>query len=148
MTDTDKLVSKRRIRVVAAEIVREGRFLITQRQPFAVMPLLWEFPGGRVQAGEEDADALARELAENLGISCTVRALSMHVTHEYEGYLLDLLVYRVHTDDTPAAVAVHAVKWVLPAELSQHEFPGADQQTVDALLGEAQAKLAWAPIVA
>jgi 8-oxo-dGTP diphosphatase len=148
MSDIDPNRANRRIRVVAAEIVRDGRFLITQRQPHAVMPLLWEFPGGRVEPGEKDEAALVRELRENLAISSTVQSLSMHVTHEYERYTLDLLVYRVHTDDTPTAVAVHAVEWVLPADLSQYEFPGADQQTVDALLGEAQAKLAGGPIVA
>ncbi|MEC8423914.1 MAG: NUDIX domain-containing protein, partial [Myxococcota bacterium] len=59
---------KPHIRVVAAEIVRDGRFLITQRRPEATMPLLWEFPGGRVEEGETDAAALARELAEEMDI--------------------------------------------------------------------------------
>ncbi len=126
---------KPHIRVVAAEIVSDGHFLITQRNPDAVMPLLWEFPGGRVEPEESDADALTRELSEKVGISCTVGALSMHVAHEYERYTLDLLVYRVQSEETPQAKGVHEVRWVLPGDFDQYEFPGADQQTVDALLG-------------
>jgi len=56
------------IRVVAALIEREGRYLVTQRRPSAVLPNLWEFPGGKVEPGERIADALARELHEELGI--------------------------------------------------------------------------------
>ena len=100
------------------------------------MPLLWEFPGGRVEGGESDADALVRELREKVGIEVEVGDLSMHVTHEYDRYLLDLMVYRAGTEDEPKSVGVHDVRWVLPSEFEQYKFPGADQQTVDALLGE------------
>ena len=55
------------IRVVAAVIENGGRYLITQRRPTAVLPLLWEFPGGRVEAGETDQDALQREVRHRLG---------------------------------------------------------------------------------
>ena len=57
----------RTIRVVAAVIERDGRYLITQRRPTAVLPLLWEFPGGRVEAGETDTHALKREVLHRLG---------------------------------------------------------------------------------
>ena len=125
---------KPHIRVVAAELVRDGSFLITQRKPTATLPLLWEFPGGRVEAGETDEAALQRELKENLGIRTSVGALSMHVSHEYDRYTLDLLVYRASTDDEPEAIGVHTVRWVAPSAFDQYEFPGADQQTVDQLL--------------
>ena len=58
--------SLRTIRVVAAVIEREGRYLITQRRPTAVLPLLWEFPGGRVEDSETDAAALKREVRHRL----------------------------------------------------------------------------------
>ena len=51
---------RRRIRVVGAMIEKDGRYLITQRSPTASLPLLWEFPGGRVEEGETDEAALAR----------------------------------------------------------------------------------------
>ena len=53
---------KRSITVVSAAIIREGRYLITQRNEHAMLPLLWEFPGGRVEDGESDEEALVREL--------------------------------------------------------------------------------------
>jgi 8-oxo-dGTP diphosphatase len=53
---------RRKIRVVGAMIEKDGRYLITQRSPTASLPLLWEFPGGRVEPGETDEAALAREL--------------------------------------------------------------------------------------
>ena len=127
---------KPHIRVVAGRIERDGCYLITQRMPHAVLPLLWEFPGGRVEAGESDADALARELLENLNVRSTVDGLSMHVEHEYERYFLDLMVYRVEILDEPKAVLVNDFRWVAPEEFGDYPFPGADQQTVEALLGE------------
>ena len=98
--------------------------------------MLWEFPGGRVEAGESDADALARELLENLNVRSTVDGLSLHVEHEYERYFLDLMVYRVEILDEPKAVLVNDFRWVAPEEFGDYPFPGADQQTVEALLGE------------
>ena len=73
--------AKPSIRVVSAAISQDGRYLITQRKASAVLPLLWEFPGGRVELGVDDAGALARELHYRLGIeaevgeqlSCTTR---------------------------------------------------------------------------
>jgi 8-oxo-dGTP diphosphatase len=127
-------VDKPHIRVVAAEIERGGKFLITQRRPGARMPLLWEFPGGRVEPGETDPAALVRELRDELGITVQVGPLSLHVTHEYENYTLDLLVYRATTQDEPRALKVHDLRWVEPSEFDRYEFPGADQKTVDALL--------------
>lgn len=129
-------MTKPHIRVVAARLERNGRFLITQRNPHSVLPLLWEFPGGRVEPGESDRDALARELMEKLGIAVEVEGLSIHVTHEYERYNLDMLVYRATTGDQPVPQGVYTVRWVAPDDFDQYQFPGADQQTVDALLGE------------
>ncbi len=127
-------MEKPHIRVVAAEIERDGRFLITQRMPHATMPLLWEFPGGRVEAGETDQAALARELHENTGIQAKVGSLSLAVSHEYDGYTVDLVVYQATTNDEPRPIRVHDVQWVDPADFDQYQFPSADQRTVDALL--------------
>ena len=129
-------MSKPHIRIVTARIEREGRYLITQRNPHAVLPLLWEFPGGRVEDGESDEDALRRELSDKIGIEAKVGALSLSVTHEYERYHLEMCVYHTTTEDTPQAVYVNDVQWVHPDAFGDYKFPGADQQTVDALLGE------------
>ena len=129
---------KPHVRVVAAEIERDGKFLITRRRQEAVLGGLWEFPGGKVEAQETDALALRRELLEKIGAGVQVKSLSLHVTHEYERYTLDLLVYKAELDDgaEPDAVHVAEVRWVSPADFGDYRFPGADQQTIDALLSE------------
>lgn len=128
-------MSKPHIRVVSAEIEQDGRFLIAQRRPEATMPMLWEFPGGRVEPGERDEEALVREIRENLGVELDVGELSLHVRHEYTAYTLDLVVYRASISEQPRCLGVHEIRWVLPDEFDDYEFPGADQRTVDALLG-------------
>ncbi|MGF1511366.1 MAG: (deoxy)nucleoside triphosphate pyrophosphohydrolase [Myxococcota bacterium] len=130
---------KKKIRVVAAQIEQRGRYLITQRKPTSSLPLLWEFPGGRVETGESDQEALARELREEMGIEVDVEEPSVAVTHEYAAYIIDFRVYRCRLLTSPEriqTIGVHDVRWVHPSELDDYEFPGADQQTVDALLGE------------
>lgn len=124
------------IRVVAAEIERNGTFLITQRRAEAALPLLWEFPGGRVREGESDADALRRALRERVGEDVQVGHRVLLVSHAYEGYTLDLVVYRCAMLGEPKPVRVHDLRWVAPDEFGNYRFPQADQQTVDVLLKE------------
>ncbi len=126
---------KRSIRVVAAEIERDGAFLITQRRPTATLPLLWEFPSGKVEAGETDEAALVREIREEMDIVVRVGKLSMFIKHDYDDYTIDLCVYRcelLSEDIRPRKVHDH--RWVLPQEMDQYEFPPADAQTIEKLL--------------
>jgi 8-oxo-dGTP diphosphatase len=127
---------RRKIRVVGAMIEKDGRYLITQRSPTASLPLLWEFPGGRVEAGETDQAALARELREEMGIEVQVGDRAIHVEHAYEGYDIDFCVYRCRLVSGPIQdLRVHAHRWVLPEEIDQYEFPPADEKSIAKLLG-------------
>ncbi len=128
---------RRKIRVVGAMIERDGRYLITQRPPKATLPLLWEFPGGRVEPGETDEEALARELREEMAIGVAVGERVIHVEHAYEGYDIDFCVYRCRlvSGEPIEHVRVHAHEWVLPEELDQYEFPPADEKSIAKLLG-------------
>jgi 8-oxo-dGTP diphosphatase len=127
---------RRKIRVVGAMIEKDGRYLITQRSPSATLPLLWEFPGGRVEAGESDPEALARELREEMGIEVQVGDRAIHVEHAYEEYDIDFCVYRCRLVAGPIRnVRVYAHRWVLPEELDQYEFPPADEKSIAKLLG-------------
>src|SRR5512136_600463 len=87
-------IMRRKIRVVGGMIEKDGRYLITQRSPTASLPLLWEFPGGRVEDGETDEAALARELEEEMDISVRVGERVVHVEHSYASYDIDFCVYR------------------------------------------------------
>jgi 8-oxo-dGTP diphosphatase len=127
---------RRKIRVVGAMIEQDGCYLITQRPPAATFPLLWEFPGGRVEPGETDQAALARELREEMGIGVEVADRSIHVEHAYENYDIDFCVYRCRLVSGPIRnLRVHAHRWVRPEELDQYEFPPADEKSIAKLLG-------------
>lgn len=129
--------SKKRIRVVAAEIERDERFLITQRREEAVFPLLWEFPSGRVEDGEEDCDALQRELKERLGIDGAVGEEVLAVEREYESYTIDFHVYRCELrSEELEPLRVKDFRWVAVPEMADYDFPPADQESVDLLLHE------------
>ncbi|RMG12381.1 MAG: (deoxy)nucleoside triphosphate pyrophosphohydrolase [Deltaproteobacteria bacterium] len=129
----------RRIRVVAAMIEKEGRYLITQRRPEAVLPLLWEFPGGRVEAGESDEAALRREIMEKIGVEVEVGEEVMAVDHSYPEYEVELRVYRARIARGEVSHKhVHDHRWVRAAELDAYEFPGADARTVALLLGASE----------
>ncbi|MEZ4473032.1 MAG: (deoxy)nucleoside triphosphate pyrophosphohydrolase [bacterium] len=129
------MADRESIRVVAAEIEQDGRFLITQRRPTAVLPLLWEFPSGRVEDGETDEEALAREIRERMDAEIRVGRLSMFIKHEYEDYDLDFCVYRCELlSDELSRKRVHDWRWVTPVEMDEYEFPPADARTVRVLL--------------
>src|SRR5213079_1402149 len=74
-----------RLRVVAAVIRRGGNVLLTQRPPGGPLGLLWEFPGGKVERGETVAQALARELHEELGVRAVAGETLEIVSHDYPG---------------------------------------------------------------
>jgi 8-oxo-dGTP diphosphatase len=123
--------------VVAAVIGQEGKYLITQRRATAVLGGLWEFPGGRVEAGETDEAALRREVQERLGVNVVVRARIAHRVHQYEGYAVDLNLYQTEIEpgQTVRALRVAEFRWVSSEEFERYRFPAADQATTDLLLG-------------
>jgi 8-oxo-dGTP diphosphatase len=124
------------IRVVAAVIERDGRYLITQRRATAVLPLLWEFPGGRVETGESDATALKRELAHRLGVTIEPGQLISFVTHPYEKYAVDLYLYECQLlGGEPRLVNVADFRWVKSAEFERYPFTPADELSMSKLLG-------------
>ena len=131
-------MQQRTIRVVAAVIEKDGRYLITQRRATAVLPLLWEFPGGRVEDSELDAHALKREVNHRLGAEIDVGKLISFESHPYEHYVVDLYLYEC-TLKTPEleARAVHGYRWASSAEFDQYSFTPADEASMNKLLGVA-----------
>jgi len=125
------------IRVVAALVERDGRYLITRRRETAVLPLLWDFPGGRVERGESDEAALAREVDERLGASVEVGQLISFVNHPYEKYAVDLYLYEctLLTDELHCR-AVKGYAWVTSKEMESYSFTPVDEASMSKLLGE------------
>ncbi len=124
------------IRVVAAMLEKDGQYLITQRRPGGSLPLLWEFPGGRVEEGETDAQALARELREEMGIEVEVGERAIQVHHVYSAYEIDFAVYRCTLKSGEVKHGrVHDHRWVKWTELDKYQFPPADEKTLAQLLG-------------
>lgn len=107
----------------------DGRVLIARRPPGKAMEGLWEFPGGKVEAGESPEAALIRELKEELGIDVKEPCLApfTFASHAYSDFhlLMPLYVCR-RWDGTPAAKEHAALKWVRPRELTQYPMPPAD----------------------
>ena len=138
MSQPAPAADRKTIRVVGAVIESDGRYLITQRRPNAVLPLLWEFPGGRVEIGETDDAALAREIEERLGAAVTVkRPWICFRTHPYEHYTVDLYLYECTLVDTVIeARAVNDYRWVTSDQFDEYAFTPVDEASMNKLLGE------------
>jgi len=121
---------------VAAVIERGGRYLITQRRPSAVLPLLWEFPGGRVEDGETDTSALSREVSFRLGVSVQAGKLMSFVSHPYEHYVVELYLYEARlVEGEPSTVNVNDFRWVASDDFDSYLFTPADEASMTKLLG-------------
>jgi 8-oxo-dGTP diphosphatase len=115
--------------VAAALIVRAGEVLIGQRRPDQPMALLWEFPGGKIEAGESPEQALVRELDEELGIHATIGPRVTRVRHNYRhGGAVDLQFFAVHEFAGEIESRIYQqVRWVRLVDLSDYEFLAADR---------------------
>lgn len=129
----DRSPETRRKLVVAALIANErGEVLITQRREDQPHPLAWEFPGGKVEPGEPPEAALARELAEELGVAVAVGRIWDVVFHAYPDSDVYLLFYRcaLAPGAAPRAVEVRALAWVPPPRLRDYAVLPADAPVV------------------
>jgi 8-oxo-dGTP diphosphatase len=115
-------------RVVAGLILREGKLLVCQRTRHQTMPLKWEFPGGKIEEGEQPRDALRRELEEELGILATVGDEVARIQHEYpNGGMVELRFYLVRDYRGELENRIFRdVQWAAPQELPTFDFLEAD----------------------
>lgn len=122
--------------VAAALIDRDGRVLLAQRPPNKSMAGLWEFPGGKVEDGENPEDALIRELNEELGIDTWGSCLAplSFASHSYEGFhlLMPLFACRKWIG-TPMAMEGQVLKWVSKNDLKNYAMPPADIPLIAAI---------------
>jgi len=115
-------------RVVAALIVKDGKLLVCQRTRHQTMPLKWEFPGGKIEEGEQPRDALRRELDEELGIQATVGVELARIQHEYpNGGMVELRFFVVHRFKGELENRIFRdIQWADPRNLPKFDFLEAD----------------------
>lgn len=125
-------MEKKTIEVVAALIWRGDRFLACQRPAEKARGLLWEFVGGKVEAGERGEQALARECREELDVTLTVGEAFMDVTHEYPDLTVHLTLYEAKiAEGEPKMLEHHDLRWVTVEEMDELMFCPADQVFLD-----------------
>jgi len=109
-------------------------FLIARRNQQEMLGGLWEFPGGKVEAGETMADCIYRELLEELGIKVEVKNEFLRVKHTYSHFHLRMTLHHCHwRGDTPQCLDCADFRWVTLAECRELPFSRADIKVLDAL---------------
>ena len=126
------------IPVVCAVIERAGLILLAQRTAHKHLPLKWEFPGGKVEAGEDPASAIVREIREELG--CTVRLTRTlpSFLHDYHTVIIEMIPFVcVLAEGTPEPHPHEhlALDWVRPAALRAYDLAAADLPVIARYLG-------------
>jgi mutator protein MutT len=134
--------AKNQIEVSAALIFRNGKLLITQRPASAHLGGLWEFPGGKLEAGETFEQCLVREIREELGIEIFGGELFGEVFHDYakKSVHLKFFICKLVSGE-PQPLGCAAFKWIGKPELDSFEFPAADAQLLEKLKSP---RMAWA----
>lgn len=120
--------------VVAALIWRGDRFLACQRPPHKARGLLWEFVGGKVEAGETKEAALIRECREELDVTIEVGEVFMELTHEYPDLTVHLTLFHASIKDgEPKKLEHHDIRWITTNEIDQYAFCPADKDILTEL---------------
>lgn len=114
-------------RVVGAVIIRNGLVLCAQRGPNGNLPGLWEFPGGKVEAGETPEAALQREIAEELDCAIEVGQEVATTTHEYDFAIVNLTTFYCRlVAGVPHASEHASIRWLSPSALGTVDWAPAD----------------------
>ena len=117
------------VEVVAALIWDKGRFMSCQRPANKARGLLWEFVGGKVEAGETKAQALIRECREELAVTVAVGDVFMEVIHEYPDITVHLTLFNATiADGVPQKLEHHDIRWISPDEIPNYAFCPADEE--------------------
>jgi 8-oxo-dGTP diphosphatase len=122
--------------VVCAVIEREGLFLIAQRPPHKLLPLKWEFPGGKVEVGEDPTLAIRREIREELGCEIHIQRALPPFIHDYKTVVIEMIPYVCSL--APGSPEPHphehvSITWVTSEELQNYDLAAADWPVVAAL---------------
>lgn len=131
---SDQRLDSEFIAVVAAVITVNQRLLLCQRQDGPHLPLLWEFPGGKVDPGEGPEEALARELLEELGVSSCIGPQVHEVRHTYPEKRVWIRFYAASIAGAPQPHVHRDVRWVAVPDLPSFEVPPPNAEVVRHIL--------------
>lgn len=115
---------------VVAGLIRDGeRILICQRPANKARGLLWEFPGGKVEAGESKREALVRECREELGVTLKIGKVYAELTYEYPDVTVRLTLFEARIGEGVPRNIEHAdIRWIKPEEITEYPFCPADKE--------------------
>lgn len=119
------------LEVTAAIIRQNGKILICQRPAKKNCGLLWEFPGGKIEAGETGEKCIVRECQEELGVTLRVEREFTDITYEYPDRTVHLHFYLCEIiSGKPENKEHNAFAWITPEDVDQYEFCPADQKMI------------------
>lgn len=122
------------IKVVGAVIVRDGKILCAQRGKLGQLPMMWEFPGGKIEEAETPKQALEREIREELQCAIEVGQELTTTVHEYDFATISLTTFFCTlSDGTPRLTEHISVLWLEPSSLHTLQWAPADLPAVDIL---------------
>lgn len=117
------------LEVTAAIIRQNGKILICQRPADKNCGLLWEFPGGKIEADETGEQCIIRECQEELGITLSVECELTDITYAYPGRIVHIHFYLCNiADGVPEKKEHNALAWIVLGEVDQYEFCPADKK--------------------
>jgi 8-oxo-dGTP diphosphatase len=124
----------KRIEVVAAVIQHQNKILAVQRGPakYAYISEKWEFPGGKMEAGETEEQTIIREIREELNMQIKVQSKLLTVEHPYPDFHLTMHTYLCETEQSEPKLTEHlAYQWLEKSELMKLDWAGADVPVVN-----------------
>ena len=126
---------KRHLHVACAIIIRNEKILAAQRSESMSLPLKWEFPGGKIETGEDAADCLQRELLEELGITVTIDRPLPTATHSYDDFTVTLYPFVCRLSGGDITLHEHkAIAWTEPGRMTELDWAEADLPVIGAFL--------------
>ena len=112
----------------------EGKILIDRRKANGEMGGLWEFPGGKIEAGETIEECIEREVREELAIGIAVGDRLTTITHDYKTFKVTLYVHLCqHLNGEPQPIECQEIHWVDPSLMNQYQFPEANLEIINLL---------------
>ena len=126
------LTPLKELKVLCGIIEKDGLVLITQRSEAMSQPLLWEFPGGKLESGETEQECLVREIIEELGIRITPKQRLKPVLYTYPDKAVELIPYICAYNSGTISLLEHLkYEWVKPVELNTYTWCPADIPIVE-----------------